>query len=88
MNLKTLIPLSFFILEACGASPPPSAGPEITDASQSASPDLPDPDWDATLRALDETNRMLEDCIMPAYGLYMKTLTCDLPPNECKEGDQ
>lgn len=87
-HLTLLLPI---ILGACGASPEPVSTQSTlpTDASMSVEPSPPPvPDWDKTLKALDETNRMLEDCIMPAYGLYAKRGVCDMPPSECREDDR
>lgn len=81
------------MLVGCGgADPAPTPSPYVVallDASMSVEPSPPPvPDWDKTLKALDETNRMLEDCIMPAYGLYAKQGICDMPPSECREDDR
>lgn len=33
--------------------------------------------------ALEESNRILEECVMPAFGLNLKTQTCEAPPSTC-----
>lgn len=94
MNLKNLIPFSIFFLEACQGQPAPlpASLPPIGDGPQMCGG--PDPvlapvfdKTDEILAQLNETNRILEECVMPAHGLYPKTQTCDMPPSSCQEGD-
>lgn len=40
---------------------------------------------DRGLAQLRESSRLFEDCIMPSYGLYVKSQTCDMPPSSCQQ---
>jgi len=42
------------------------------------------PQWGEALRLTRETNDVLEDCVMPAYGLYPRRRVCDAPPTDCR----
>lgn len=91
MNLKTFIPLSMFILEACQGSPAPTQKslPPLGDGPQMCGGPDPSKETLEEIRAsIRDTNRVLEECIMPAYGLYAATQTCDAPPSTCETNDK
>lgn len=74
------------VTAACGQESTP-----IEEQAVDASIVTPEPvpsvaDW--ALSLLEETNNIMEECIMPAQGLYPKSKTCDMPPSECKEDDR
>lgn len=92
MNLKNLIPFSIFFLEACQGQPAPVPTPvslpPIGDGPQMCGgPDPAKDTLDEIRTTIRDTNRVLEECIMPAHGLYPKTGTCDFPPTSCRMED-
>ncbi|NBV89507.1 MAG: hypothetical protein EBR88_08370 [Betaproteobacteria bacterium] len=93
MNMKNLIPLAIFFLEACQTSPttaqdasvePPHSLPPIGTGPQMCGGVNPtDEVLDSTLALIKDSSRIMETCLMPAYGLYPRRGVCDSPPVTC-----
>lgn len=84
--MRTLLVLSLPLIAACNGSA--SVVENDADASVNIEPSSlkvteEEKKFDPMIEKIKESSRIIEECVMPAFGLRPDTQTCETPPAVC-----